>query len=140
MQHPSLTVFTTMRSFQFMHPLWDATYVRKSGHKVFGFQFMHPLWDATGRLTRCGRATKFQFMHPLWDATFSPDNRKHSLEHFNSCIPYGMQPQNIVFIFPFILYFVYIVLYYLPLYPLHNHIYQFTFLYWCESPSAFMCA
>ena len=47
MQHPSLTVFTTMRSFQFMHPLWDATYVRKSGHKVFGFQFMHPLWDAT---------------------------------------------------------------------------------------------
>ena len=60
--------------------------------------------------------------------------------YFNSCIPYGMQPQNIVFIFPFILYFVYIVLYYLPLYPLHNHIYQFTFLYWCESPSAFMCA
>ena len=95
MQHPSLTVFTTMRSFQFMHPLWDATYVRKSGHKVFGFQFMHPLWDATGRLTRCGRATKFQFMHPLWDATFSPANRKHSLEHFNSCIPYGMQPDYI---------------------------------------------
>jgi len=51
-----------------------------------------------------------------------------------------MQLQNIVFTFPFILYFVYIVLYYLPLYPLHNHIYQFTFLYWCESPSAFMCA
>ena len=35
--------------FQFMHPLWDATYVRKSGHKVFGFQFMHPLWDATAK-------------------------------------------------------------------------------------------
>ena len=104
--------------FQFMHPLWDATYVRKSGHKVFGFQFMHPLWDATKM----------------------PEVKGTDCTNFNSCIPYGMQPQNIVFIFPFILYFVYIVLYYLPLYPLHNHIYQFTFLYWCESPSAFMCA
>ena len=123
-----------------MHPLWDATYVRKSGHKVFGFQFMHPLWDATQLLCAVMTLEEFQFMHPLWDATTLLQAVSYRLRYFNSCIPYGMQPQNIVFIFPFILYFVYIVLYYLPLYPLHNHIYQFTFLYWCESPSAFMCA
>ena len=55
--------------FQFMHPLWDATYVRKSGHKVFGFQFMHPLWDATQLLCAVMTLEEFQFMHPLWDAT-----------------------------------------------------------------------
>ena len=55
--------------FQFMHPLWDATYVRKSGHKVFGFQFMHPLWDATLKTMIGMRTAQFQFMHPLWDAT-----------------------------------------------------------------------
>ena len=104
--------------FQFMHPLWDATFCQKKWSQSFWISIHASLMGCNRSITAVMLRTT----------------------DFNSCIPYGMQLQNIVFIFPFILYFVYIVLYYLPLYPLHNHIYQFTFLYWCESPSAFMCA
>jgi hypothetical protein len=126
--------------FQFMHPLWDATLCQKKWSQSFWISIHASLMGCNRSITAVMlRTTDFNSCIPYG---MQPVFMQYTelWFHFNSCIPYGMQLQNIVFIFPFILYFVYIVLYYLPLYPLHNHIYQFTFLYWCESPSAFMCA
>ena len=126
--------------FQFMHPLWDATLCQKKWSQSFWISIHASLMGCNRSITAVMlRTTDFNSCIPYG---MQPVFMQYTelWFHFNSCIPYGMQLQNIVFIFPFILYFVYIVLYYLPLYPLHNHIYQFTFLYWFESPSAFMCA
>lgn len=105
--------------------------------------------------------SQFQFMHPIRDATMSPirlrisrsisihasrngcnfKNKKlfHIYRYFNSCTPSGVQQQSIVFIFPFILYFVYVILCLIFLY---NHIYinfLFYFIIIGANLSGFLC-
>ena len=72
------------------------------------FQFMHPGWDATQYLGWVIRKKKFQFMHPGWDATPRPERYILPNYDFNSCIPGGMQLQDLDIILLYLLYLVFI--------------------------------
>lgn len=57
----------------------------KHNKDVSTFQFMHPLWDATYIIFH---KYKFQFMNPVWDATILPYYCAGSQHcNFNSCAP-----------------------------------------------------
>ena len=82
---------------------------------------------------------QFQFMHSEWSATSVLNHNLIINRHFNSCTPSGVQQQSIVFIFPFILYFVYVILCLIFLY---NHIYinfLFYFIIIGANLSGFLC-
>ena len=77
------------------------------------FQFMHSEWSATSQKKQIAKSHPFQFMHSEWSAT-DYDVIGHDRNYdFNSCTPSGVQQQSIVFIFPFILYFVYVTFFYI---------------------------
>ena len=71
---------------------------------------MHSEWSATNLDLMFMHYLIFQFMHSEWSATMENHFPKWQQCNFNSCTPSGVQQQSIVFIFPFILYFVYVIL------------------------------
>ena len=79
---------------------------------------------------------KFQFMHPRWDATVQGGLVTLNPVNFNSCIPGGMQLQDLDLILLYILYLVFTHYYFIQSYLIITSI---LFIFWCECPSVFMC-
>ena len=96
-----------------MHSEWSATNLDLMFMHYLIFQFMHSEWSAT----RENHFPKWQQcnFNSCTPSGVQPHKRSRSQNHthFNSCTPSGVQQQSIVFIFPFILYFVYVTFFYI---------------------------
>ena len=96
-----------------MHSEWSATNLDLMFMHYLIFQFMHSEWSAT-RENHFPKWQQYNF-NSCTPSGVQPHKRSRSQNHthFNSCTPSGVQQQSIVFIFPFILYFVYVTFFYI---------------------------
>ena len=99
--------------FQFMHSEWSAT---RENHfpkwQQCNFNSCTPSGVQPHKRSRSQNHTHFNSCTPS-GVQLHRRQFQSIATYFNSCTPSGVQQQSIVFIFPFILYFVYVTFFYI---------------------------
>ena len=84
-----MSYFRQLGAFQFMRPVWGATYSVTLSSTYFGFQFMRPVWGATGDVRHDAALPHISIYAPRMGRYASTSVQGQAHIHFNLCAPYG---------------------------------------------------